>query len=251
MNAIIKTETPADRSAPDLRQISDKVFAEAFLFDLDIATPLLPSPYAEFPFLVIEGFMDELSCKAIVDAAKKAKNAKHAALLSRRKKLNQKIRKTKILTLSPAHKKLYTQAFNRARPEIEHFFSLSLTTSTDVQVLEYTPGSFYKAHADDSSMLVDLDDGKVVGFKQVSPQRKVSSVLFASEQSETVHTPYQFSGGELIYNYFKDEEGNTVMFRPKMGTLIVFASNPIYTHEVKTVTEGYRLTLVQWHDALL
>jgi SM-20-related protein len=33
--------------------------------------------------------------------------------------------------------------------------------------------------------------------------------------------------------------------------LVVFASNPIYTHEVKEVKEGYRLTLVQWHDALL
>lgn len=246
MNATIS----AEQTATDVRQISDKIFAEEFLFDLDIATPLLPSPYAEFPFLVIEGFLDELSCKEILNAAQKAKNAKHAALLSRRTKLNQKIRKTKILTLSSTHKKLYTQAFNRARPQIEHFFSLSLTTSTDVQVLEYTPGSFYKAHADDSSMLVD-HDGKVVGFKQVAPQRKISSVLFASEYSDTVQTPYQFSGGELMFNYFKDKENNTVMFKPKMGTLIVFPSNPIYTHEVKIVIEGYRLTLVQWHDALL
>lgn len=250
MNAILSLDGSAGQPLPSVRQISDKVFAEEFLFDLDIATPLLPSPYSEFPFLVIEGFMDELSCKAILNAAQKANNAKHAALLSRRKKLNQKIRKTKILTLTPAHKKLYTQAFNKARPQIEHFFSLSLTTSTDVQVLEYTPGSFYKAHADDSNMLVDLE-GTVVGFKQVAPQRKVSSVLFTSEQSDDVHTPYQFSGGELVFNYFEDKEGNTVMFRPKMGTLIVFASNPIYTHEVKTVKEGYRLTLVQWHDALL
>lgn len=236
-------------AAPLMRQISDKVFAEDFLFQLDIAMPLMPNPYNELPFIIIEDFLDEPTCRQIVNAVQKDNNAKSAALRSRAKQLDQKIRKTKIYKLKRLHKKLYTQAFEQARSKIEDFFALSLTTSTDVQVLEYTEGSFYKPHADDSSVLVDAD-GCIVGFKQVAPQRKLSSVLFVSEYSDTVTDAYTFNGGELAFNYFRDSENRTVMLKPKRGTLIVFASNPIYTHEVKPVKEGYRLTLVQWHDAI-
>ncbi len=239
---------PAAEVTP-LRQISDKIFAEDFLFELDIAMPLMPNPYNELPYLIIEDFLDERTCQQIINNIQKDNNAKDAALRSRSKKLNQRIRKTKIYKLKRLHAKLYAEAFAKARPQIEAFFALSLTTATDVQVLEYTEGYFYKPHADDSSMLID-QDGNIIGFKQVAPQRKLSSVLFASAYSESITDPYSFNGGELTFNYFRDQEGNTVMFKPKMGTLIVFASNPIYTHEVKPVNEGYRLTLVQWHDAI-
>jgi SM-20-related protein len=231
------------------RQISDKIFAEDFLFELDIALPLMPNPYFELPYLVIEDFLDERTCQQLIHSVQKDNNAKNAALRSRSKKLNQRIRKTKIYTLKRLHAKLYADAFEKARPQIEAFFALSLTTATDVQVLEYTKGSFYKAHADDSSVLID-QEGIIVGFKQVAPQRKLSSVMFASKYDATVTDDYSFNGGELIFNYFRDSENSAVMIKPKMGTLIVFASNPIYTHEVKTVQEGYRLTLVQWHDAI-
>lgn len=165
----------------------------------------MPNPYNELPYLIIEDFLDERTCQQIINTVQKDNNAKEAALRSHSKKLNQRIRKTKIYKLKRLHAKLYAEAFAKAQPQIEAFFALSLTTATDVQILEYTKGYFYKPHADDSSILIDLD-GAIIGFKQVAPQRKLSSVLFAS--------------------------------------------NPIYTHEVKPVNDGYRLTLVQWHDAI-
>jgi SM-20-related protein len=235
---------------PGVRQISDKVFAEDFLFELDIATPLMPNPYLEYPYLIIENLLDQQCCKQIISAIQRDDDAQTAALRSRKKKLDKSIRKTKIYTLMPIHQELYEQAFERIRPQIEAFFALSLTTSTAVQVLEYTKGSFYKAHADDSNVLVDKK-GETIGFKQVAPHRKLSTVLFISEHSDDVQDQYSYSGGELAFNYFHDLNGNTLTLKPKMGTLVVFASNPIYTHEVKEVIEGYRLTLVQWHDALL
>lgn len=233
-----------------MRQISDHIFAEEFLFERDIATPLLPSPYNEYPFMIIENFLNDAACKAIVDSIKKSNDAIEAKLRSRKKKLNPKIRKTKIYTLRGVHKKLYDSAMLAIRPEIEAFFALSLTLSTKPQVLEYTKGSFYRPHADDSSFLLD-GNGVLLGFKQVTPERKITTVFFGTDFSEVPSTPYQFSGGELAFSYFKDAEGLPFEYKPKMGSLLVFASNPIYTHEVKEVKEGYRLTIAQWHDALL
>ena len=233
-----------------MHQISDKVFAEDFLFELDIATPLLPSPYEAFPFLVIENFLDDATCREIVDSAKNNSDTTDAELRSSDETLNQKIRNTKIHELSTIHQKLYDEALTMIRPQIENFYSLSLTSSTKPQLLEYTKGSFYKAHSDDSSVLVDKNKN-IVGFKQVAPQRKITTLLFISEHNNKDLSPYQFRGGELTFNYFKDSDNKELLLTPKMGTIIVFGSNPIYTHEVKIVEDGYRLTVAQWHDALL
>lgn len=233
-----------------MRQISEQVFAEDFLFDMEIETPLMPNPYQQLPYLIIEDLFDERLCRQVVNTIQANNDAEAARLRSRTKKLDKSIRKTCIHTLSAPHQALYDEAMEKARPQIEAYFALSLTTSTAVQVLEYVKNSFYIAHADDSSMIVD-EHGSVVAFKQVAPHRKISTVLFVSEYSDEIKDGYHFNGGELAFNYFKNAQGEAVMIRPKMGTLIAFASNPIYTHEVKEVNEGYRLTLVQWHDALL
>ena len=233
-----------------VRQISDKVFAKEFLFNVEIATPLLPSPYAEYPFLLIENFLDDESCQEIIDSTREDADSVDAALRSSSNTLDKKIRKTKIHTFSPLSQKQYDTAFDALRPEIETFFSLSLSSSTAPQLLEYTEGSFYKAHSDDSSVLVSKS-GEIVGFKQVASQRKITTLLFVSDQVEDVQTPYEFSGGSLLFNYFSGEDGKVLTLRPKMGSLIVFGSNPIYTHEVLPVTDGRRVTVAQWHDAIL
>jgi len=232
-----------------MHQISDKVFAEDFLFDLEITTPLLPSPYESYPYLLIENFLDEESCKSIIDEARINDDVTEAALRSDNKSSNTKIRNTKIHKLSTTHQCIYNEALQNLRPHIEKFFSLSLTQSTQPQLLEYTQGSFYKAHSDDSSVL--LKEGTIIGFKQVASQRKITTLLFLSEQADEISTPYQFKGGELTFNYFRDEKDKLILLTPKMGTLIVFGSNPIYTHEVKEVLDGYRLSIAQWHDAIL
>ena len=33
--------------------------------------------------------------------------------------------------------------------------------------------------------------------------------------------------------------------------MIVFLSNPYFTHEVLEDKKGYRVSLVQWHDAII
>ena len=132
--------------------------------------------------------------------------------------------------------------------DIEKFFNLCITTSTDIQALEYTKGSFYKQHSDDSSVL--LKDDEVIGFLPVALERKITSVLFTTNHSDIV-SKNNFSGGELVFNYLYDEEGKTIQIKPKAGDMIVFFSNPYFTHEVLEVKKGYRVSLVQWHDAIM
>ena len=133
---------------------------------------------------------------------------------------------------------------------IEAYFSVGLTVSTNVQVLEYKTGYFYIKHANDSNEMIDKNK-KTIGFKLVAPQRKISTVLFAtSHESQTFNKSQNFSGGELLFNYLFDVEGEAVMINPEAGDMSVFPSNPYFSHEVLPVEEGYRLTLVQWHDAI-
>ena len=232
-----------------MQQISDTLFAEDFLFDLEIATPLLPSPYAHKPYVQIANFLSDALCKEIISYCQSENDVTEAGLRSEKDSLNQKIRHTNIHKLSPSHLTLYNEALAKIRPTIEAFFSLSLTQATQPQLLEYTKGSFYKAHADDSSVL--MQEGLIKGFKQVAPQRKLTTLLFLSEPTQTTCDSFHYRGGELTFSFLKDAQGKTATLTPKMGTIIVFGSNPYYTHEVHKVQEGHRYSIAQWHDALM
>ena len=237
-----------------MTQISNKIFCDDFLIDLEFQNKLLPNPYYDYPYLIIKNFLPENLCNEIVDVIQDNNDATEAKIRQKNdlfleETLNKQIRKTKIYELSQSYKELYEASFYQHQKEIEDFFSVALTTSTPIQVLEYTQGSFYKAHSDDSNVL--LKENQIVGFVNVAPQRKVTSVLFMTSRSEEDVSNNSFNGGELVFNYLYDENKETITFKPQAGDMILFLSNPIFTHEVKEVKSGYRLTLVQWHDAIV
>lgn len=231
-----------------MHQISSFVYARDELLEWDIPTARLPNPYHDFPYMVLEGVLSPQECRSITAAALADNEAVKAEL--RGKSLDTQIRRTDIHRLSPEHRKIYDQRFAAVRGEIEAFFSLSLGQATDVQALGYESGSFYVKHSDDSSELRD-GAGNVVGFRPVAPERKVTTVLFTTSYTPHPSDPDHFSGGELLFNYLCDERGNTITLRPEAGDMVVFLSNPYFSHEVLPVKEGFRLSLVQWHDAYL
>lgn len=237
-----------------MTQISNKIFCDDFLIDLEFQNKLLPNPYYDYPYLIIKDFLPQSICEEIRNTIQHNNDATDAKIRQKNEllleeTLNKQIRKTKIYELNASHKKIYEKSFYEHQKEIENFFSVALTTSTPIQVLEYTQGSFYKAHSDDSNVL--LKDDAVVGFVNVAPQRKVTSVLFMTTNSEENDLNNSFSGGELVFNYLYDENKENITYKPQAGDMILFLSNPIFTHEVKEVKSGYRLTLVQWHDAIV
>lgn len=239
-----------------LRQISGNIFCDDFLDDCHIETKLFPSPYRELPYLLIENFLDTKICDTIAADVRQSNDAQMAMLKTTLLEsvvdpsVDESIRKTHIHTLKKRHAALYREAFITHQAEIERFFNVALTTATDIQVLEYQKGFFYKRHADDSSELVN-DEGKLVGFIPVAPQRKITTVLFATSHGNPEANPHGFNGGELVFNYLFDAEGTQVTIQPKAGQMVVFPSNPFFSHEVLPVTDGYRLTLVQWHNAII
>lgn len=234
-------------------QISNNTYCDKFLFDLDIKTRFLPSQYNDYPFLIIDNFLSQDICSEINKSIKKDDDYEKAMLLPsdnmNNSFLNEKIRKTDIYVLEKRYKKIYEYNFRLFQRQIESFFNMAIVKSTKIQVLEYLRGSFYSMHSDDSSMLFDGD--KLVGFVPVSSERKLTTVLFTTDYDEDLEKDDSFFGGELIFNFLYDAYGNNVEFKPTAGQLIVFPSNPYFTHEVKNVISGRRISLVQWHNTIL
>lgn len=228
-----------------MHQISNFVYARDELLEWDIPTKRLPNPYHDFPYMVLERVLSPAECRAITLAALADRDAVQAQL--RGSALDTAMRRTDIHTLSPEHRAIYEGRFAEVRDEIEAFFALSLSQATDVQVLGYESGSFYVRHSDDSSELRDRE-GNTVGFRPVAPERKLTTVLFTTSYTPHPTDSDHFSGGELLFNYLCDEQGNTITLRPEAGDMVVFLSNPYFSHEVLPVKEGFRLSLVQWHD---
>jgi SM-20-related protein len=239
-----------------MQQISNHVFCDDFILGLKLDTRLMPNQYNDYPYLLIKNFFSKSICDDISNDTYNASESEQAMVKTRilnsivDPSVDASIRKTVIHKLPEIFLSTYEQNFKIHQSEIENFFCVALTTSTDVQALEYTKGSFYIKHADDSSELVNKD-AKTVGFIQVAPQRKITTVLFATSHENYSSDSYTFKGGELLFNYLFDAHGKQIKLYPEAGDMIVFPSNPIYSHEVLHVEDGYRLTLVQWHNAVI
>lgn len=237
-------------------QISNHIYCDARLEKLDITNRLLPSAYKDTPYLIIKNFFTPELCQQLVSLVKKDDESQRAEVKLENisgiieSDVVTEYRKTNIYTLDEFYSEYYEQQFLKYKPMIEEYFASVMTLSTDIQVLEYKEGYFYVKHADDSSELVDKD-GQTVGFKCVAPERKLTTVLFAtSHMCNSEDYSEGFSGGELLFNYLYDKEGNSINIKPQAGDMVVFPSNPYFSHEVLPVQKGYRLTLVQWHDAI-
>lgn len=237
-------------------QISNHIYCDKRLEQLEITNRLLPNPYRETPYLIIKNFFTPELCKQLASLVKKDEDAQTAKVKQEsisgiiEADVVTKYRKTNIYTLDDFYSEYYAKQFLKYKPMIEEYFGAAMTLSTEIQVLEYKEGYFYVKHADDSSELVD-EDGQTVAFKCVAPERKLTTVLFAtSHRCNSDDHSEGFSGGELLFNYLYDQEGNPVKIKPQAGDMVVFPSNPYFSHEVLPVEKGYRLTLVQWHDAM-
>lgn len=238
-----------------MQQISNHVYCDDFIATLKLETKLMPNPYQDYPYLIIKNFLSVATCDEIVLQTRKASDAVSAQIKKAdygvvTQALDTSIRSTKIYPLTPPFSDLYHASFLEHQNTIENFFAVALTTATEVQVLEYEKDDFYVKHADDSSEVIN-NEGETVGFIQVAPQRKITTVLFATSNSEDGDSFNTFSGGELIFNYLFDKSGKSISIIPQAGDLVVFPSNPIYSHEVLTVNSGYRLSIVQWHNAIV
>ncbi len=237
-------------------QISNKIYCDDIFQNIEIKNLLLPNPYKDLPYLIIPNFFSKQLAQDIASYSKSKDDVVKAKIKMQvvdgivQPKLNEKYRKTNILKLNKQFQNIYNKQFLHFQPMIEEYFNTPLTLSTKVQMLQYKKGFFYNKHADDSSELID-EKKNTIGFINVAPQRKITTVLFCTTCEDTINNEYSFSGGELVFNYLYDKNNKQIKLKPKAGDMVVFPSNPYFSHEVLPVLDGYRLTLVQWHDAII
>lgn len=229
-----------------MRQLSNNIFYDSILDNIEIPTEkFLGNQFRDYPFLLIENFISfknaDFIFKSVQDSYDfefaKVKAIKNSVLDS---KIDKSIRKTHIYDLNSDALKIYLNGFEMARREIESYFNIALLNSSGVQALGYPKGGYYIRHSDNCNDLVDKD-GNLIGFKLVAPERKLTTVLFLNDN---------FTGGELVFNFLY-ENNRQFTLKPKKSLLIAFPSNPFFTHEVKEVKSGYRVSLAEWHNAIL
>ena len=235
-----------------MKQLSNYVYCDDFLDTIKVPHAIFSSPYKDYPYLIIKNFFSKEACQTLATLVQNDSVSKQKAEVRKEgdSSIVESYRKTSIGKLNTIYENYYAEQFSQYKEEIETYFSVALSQSTKVQVLEYTKGFFYVKHADDSSELVNKAK-ETIGFKVVAAQRKLSSVLFVtSHVSSAAEDAQSFSGGELLFNYLYDSEGKMMKIEPEAGDMMVFPSHPYFSHEVLPVKEGYRLTLVQWHDTV-
>lgn len=236
-------------------QLSNHIYRDELFNNITIQNPLLANQYKDFPYLIIHNFFSQELCKEIVDSSKQREEIKIAKVKMHTRngivvpKVNQSFRKTNILEWSDYFKSIYQNQFLHFQEEIENYFNAPLINSTEVQMLEYKKDFFYIKHADDSSEIIDKNKN-TIGFKNIAPRRKLTTLLFTTTCDDKISSDYHFSGGELVFNYLFDKENNQIKFKPIAGDMIIFPSNPYFSHEVLPVKSGYRLALVQCHDTI-
>ena len=101
----------------------------------------------------------------------------------------------------------------------ETFPLFSVQHITDFRINRYSEGGYMSKHCDN----IHHSHGQKYGFPQAS------SLLFLNDNYE---------GGEFV---IADEVYNT-----KKGSVIIFPSNFMFPHEVKSITKGTRWSVVSW-----
>ena len=150
-----------------MQQISNKVFCDSYIASLKLETRLMSNPYYDFPYLVIKNFFSKSICNDIANYTYNTSEAEKAKVKTRlfngiiQANVHESIRKTRIHKLPNIFLDIYEKTFKSHQSKIENHFSVALTTSTKIQTLEYTKGSFYIKHADDSNEIVNKD-GKTI-----------------------------------------------------------------------------------------
>ncbi|MRI82939.1 MAG: hypothetical protein C6I00_00825 [Nitratiruptor sp.] len=219
----------------ELVPLSRKIWALASIYELPFKKEPLASPYHPLPFLLypkaLRGERLQAFRQAIPQSGVKAK--------LRGGGFNEEVRKSLLYPSTPVIEELFAQLIDPLRPEIEAFFNGVLLDGTKVQLLGYPPGGHYRCHSDNGSELVQ--DGQIVGYRLVAPERKLTTLLFLNEE---------FQGGGIEFCHLRYPNGKRVRLRPRAGMLLVFPSHGLFAHRVHPVIAGMRLAAVKWWNLL-
>lgn len=118
-------------------------------------------------------------------------------------------------------------------PEIQEKIKLDSNLEIEkIKGLRYEPGHFFKRHRD-------------VGNEGMSAKRVLTAIIFLNDQTKG-EVEKGYKGGELkLYGLFPKIPNAGFTVKGVAGKLVIFLSN--MPHEVTTVEEGVRYSLVAWY----
>lgn len=169
-------------------------------------------------------------CNRLLEEIKKGKKEEVLKVKVRNDKQFRKTYKPKLPVL--LQQQLLNKIKTSLQPELEFFFSTPLKPFEPIQFLYYDQGHFFKPHTDDQK----TGNG--------SDYKKITVVIFLSEQSDEIGQP-DFGGGNLnLYGLFKKNPYKPFPVPIKKGLMVAFKSDVI--HEVTQIEWGHRCNLVIW-----
>ena len=190
-----------------------------------------------YDLLVAREFLSESICRSIITEANNAAFAP-ATVYGRSESgsVDERIRKTSRLHVSPDTVQLVTRRLLEYKPTVEKHFQLSLRDCEEPQFLRYNVGDFFVAHQDGNTGLIQL---------ATDAERRISISLFLNQQSEDSR-PGTYSGGSLKFSDYRKPPSDREFCMPvETGLLVAFRSE--LTHEVTPVTRGERFSIAGWY----
>lgn len=184
--------------------------------------------------LIVKQFFEPHVCAAILAELKAAPS--HSSTISGRgpsKTVDQGVRKS--LRILPSDKTVgfVTRSLLEHRGEVEAHFGIKLDECEDPQFLHYRVGDFFVAHQDGNTGLLRLETEK----------RRISTIIFLSNESDTPESN-SHCGGSLVFSNYRLNPGRFRMVG-EPGTLVAFRSET--THEITPLTHGERFSIASWY----
>ncbi len=215
-------------------QISQDIYALDEIWELNFKKHPLSNGYGKYPFLIFDNLLD---IKELKEAINSLKSSSYKARISGNR-VDENIRKTLIHSPTPQIETIFQKAFFKVKEEAEKFYGVSFLKGSQLQILEYKEGGFYKCHADNANEIIK--DKKLINYKVVN-NRDLTTLLFLNSN---------FEGGEIEFCHLRYNNGKRVIYKPKGGDMIIFPSHGLFAHEVKKVKKNSRFAVVKWWQVI-
>lgn len=182
----------------------------------------LPPTDATPPVMVVEGFLSDAECEALVACFER--NTDRLDATAADPYWRARLLYYQALAHEPEARAIMRRARDGFHRELRAFYRIDEPLYADtVHLVRWREGQSMAPHADNAR-----DDGTPNEF----PWRRWATVLYLNEAYE---------GGELYF----PRTGRAM--RPRRGTLVGFHGGPEHTHGVRTVLRGVRYTMPAWH----
>lgn len=240
-------------SLEELSPISQFVYAPEGWLRERIPKDILyyPSIYHEDPYWIKEGALDAPTCRYLLEMIQEKDQSEQVGILYQEKGVvqseqNRSIRHTYAHEVPTMLEEKFIELVAQYKSEMERFFNILIHSPGSLQLLGYKEGSFYARHSDNCSEIID-EKGDVVMFQPVAPYRMLTVILFLTSCERNG----DHLGGELRFDYLYDLERNPIVVAPQAGMMLAFPSHPSYSHSVLPVKSGFRVSVVQWFNAMV